>query len=713
MPHKVGWVVDRLTTSVDGTHAVVVRTTVLLSDNTFSASEMQPHTTEDEVCPSFCADLKTGHVVLGECEARQVHLVKCVEALSGDMSRRVKAVFALAAPEETNLLPASELRGVVTEMAQMELSADAAVHILKAVGALHKGSRLELGEFLAYCPGIFAFVEFLRASGELVDSATPTTTIHGDGCAITIEERDLSSPPPPEGGGGDGDGPLVAPVAPPPGEGGKVMTLLERAVLTEINIARALPHVYAEVMDKGCARQEGTERRNAWAEGAAALKKTRPLAPVREVPLGLYLSAKDHALDQSVGGTVGHAGSDGSLPSERCSRYGSWNSQVAEALVYGARAAKDVVSLMLADPGHREQVFGAWSVAAVAFATHPRHGCVCVVSYAGGYCQRTEDAKLKRALHAAELYNAGGGGAEAAAAAAKAGGRNIGGDARKAAVPAAVQQAPRSRVKVYGREACGQCRAMHDALNAASIPFQKVDIDKDRAFFPVMTHCGFRGGRFSLPVVVIPEKRTAHWEISDPFQLVAEITAMMEKESQQSGGDRGRRNVAASLEAVDVYALPGSQACSTLTRLLDDFNVSYNTYDLSHDWSCLRAMLESGYAGGPVTPPVAVSAGKAYYNVPDIRGLAQALGGQAPGEASDKLAAMLAPRYGPAFVNHVVDAFKSADSRGDGTMDKDELQRFLHELYTGLGFPTLPDEIQRVDIVKLFRKLDADRNQNV
>ena len=689
---KVGWVVDRRLESSGGLHRSVVKTTALFSNGTIHESEEVSNETKDETCPSFV--VKQNRVVYPMATGdRQLHLTECRSALDDNVNRVVKAVFSNLFTDESNTLPASDLRIICSEIAEVELTAPATCLILRALGAEKKGSRLELGEFLAYWPGIAAYFEYVNKRGELLDSSTPTSTVH---VPIVTLQPDASSATP------TAKDQVVQLGAQPMGDGGAMMTPVERDVFKEINIARTQPHVYAEIMEMGSVGKLGLEQRTAWIEAAGVLKKMRPLAPIKEVPLGLYLAAKDHAMEQSASGSAGHGGGDGSLPSERCNRYGAWQSSLGENLTYGSTRAQDIVVSMIVDEGvpsrgHRENLFGTWSVAGVAVEQHPKYQHVCVVNFAGGYSSRREDAKQKRAKQAATLRNKG----EDAVAT----------PVKKTAV--SHQQVPRSKIKVYGRENCGQCRTMFDALNAASVPYMKLDIDKDRSFFPVMTHCGYRGGRFGLPVVVVPGKNTAHWDICDTFRLVAELTAMMENESRQHGGDRGGLSPTGPTEVVKLYVNDTSPRCSSLCRMLDDLSVSYDKYDIEEDWSCLKPMTDSGYEGGEVSPPVVVVGGKAHWNVTDIRGLAQCLSGQAPGEASEKLSDLLLPHFVPTLSNIVVDTFKLCDSRGDGTLDKDEVQHFLHELYTALGFPTRPDEIQRKEIIELYRKHDADRNQKV
>ena len=65
-----------------------------------------------------------------------------------------------------------------------------------------------------------------------------------------------------------------------------------------------------------------------------------------------------------------HTGTDGSSPSDRVSRYGTWKS-TAENLAWGPTDATDAVMMLFIDDGiasrgHRNNIFGNYSQASVA-----------------------------------------------------------------------------------------------------------------------------------------------------------------------------------------------------------------------------------------------------------------------------------------------------------------------------------------------------------
>eukprot|EP01100_Stratorugosa_tubuloviscum_P010337 TRINITY_DN4406_c1_g2_i4.p1 TRINITY_DN4406_c1_g2~~TRINITY_DN4406_c1_g2_i4.p1 ORF type:complete len:130 (-),score=46.87 TRINITY_DN4406_c1_g2_i4:31-420(-) len=111
---------------------------------------------------------------------------------------------------------------------------------------------------------------------------------------------------------------------------------LDNDVLTELCRARTDPQGFANSMEgfrkyyKGnrvylpdkpiLQTQEGI---SAFSEAVNYVKNQKSISRL-EFCRGLTQSARDHLIDQSVSGRTGHNGSDGSSPSNRASRYGTW-----------------------------------------------------------------------------------------------------------------------------------------------------------------------------------------------------------------------------------------------------------------------------------------------------------------------------------------------------------------------------------------------------
>lgn len=180
-------------------------------------------------------------------------------------------------------------------------------------------------------------------------------------------------------------------------------SVLERALLTETNLARAnpaayaahlegmLPHFDGEVLRRpGAVALRTSEGPSAVREAIAFLRQQAPRPPL-EWSDGLAQAARDHVRDQGRTGETGHEGSDGSSLDDRTRRYGSWLETVAENIEYGANDARDVLLGLIVDDGvpnrgHRANVFAAgFRVMGAACGPHPRYRQLCVIDYAGGF----------------------------------------------------------------------------------------------------------------------------------------------------------------------------------------------------------------------------------------------------------------------------------------------------------------------------------------
>jgi len=185
------------------------------------------------------------------------------------------------------------------------------------------------------------------------------------------------------------------------------LTPLEKDVILETNKARNDPRKYAVMyikpmigryQDKLYRRDNGTFFQSK--EGAAAAEecvtamsadsKARiPLIPLK----GLYLAAKDHALDQGATGKFLHDGGDGSTSKDRilrrCDRDApqiGWG----ENITYGPEKARDIVCFLLIDDGvpdrgHRDNVMEPlFTHTGAFFGPHPAAKWMCVVTYGMG-----------------------------------------------------------------------------------------------------------------------------------------------------------------------------------------------------------------------------------------------------------------------------------------------------------------------------------------
>ncbi|HKP71676.1 MAG TPA: CAP domain-containing protein, partial [Pyrinomonadaceae bacterium] len=129
-------------------------------------------------------------------------------------------------------------------------------------------------------------------------------------------------------------------------------------------------------------------------EAIRFLRAAKPLPPL-EVSKGMCLGAQDHIKDLVQHGSTGHKGSDGSLPEQRVSRYGSWQSAIGENIAYSSSGAREAVLGMIIDDGtpgrgHRLNIFNAnHRVAGIAAGQPSPNIMTCVVTYAGGFTEKS------------------------------------------------------------------------------------------------------------------------------------------------------------------------------------------------------------------------------------------------------------------------------------------------------------------------------------
>jgi uncharacterized protein YkwD len=176
----------------------------------------------------------------------------------------------------------------------------------------------------------------------------------------------------------------------------------EQDLLTEINLARARPQVYASYLAKLKPLFNGKEYKNGdlavtteegWSAVEDAIKFLRaakPLGPLT-VSHGLSLAALAHCKDQGGSGTTGHKGTDTSLIEQRVKPFGTWQGGIGENITYGNESARERLLTWLIDDGfpsrgHRRRLMSAdYRVAGVSCGPHPEFQSMCVITLAGGF----------------------------------------------------------------------------------------------------------------------------------------------------------------------------------------------------------------------------------------------------------------------------------------------------------------------------------------
>ncbi len=180
------------------------------------------------------------------------------------------------------------------------------------------------------------------------------------------------------------------------------LSTFEQRVLDELNLARSDPNGYVDHLSEMRPHFNGKyfERPGELVlitqEGIAALEEaigflraSQPVPALRP-SRGMSLAAQMHARAQQSG-AVGHSGNDGSQPSDRLNRFGTWQGGIAENIAYGGKTARGVVIQLIIDDGvpdrgHRINLFNpAYRVVGIGCGGHARFRDVCVINFAAGY----------------------------------------------------------------------------------------------------------------------------------------------------------------------------------------------------------------------------------------------------------------------------------------------------------------------------------------
>ena len=184
------------------------------------------------------------------------------------------------------------------------------------------------------------------------------------------------------------------------------LSLLEQEVISELNLARSKPKVYADFLTAYSGQFTGKELhepgkpilltkegKGAVNEAIKFLKNQKPLGLLTPSK-GMSRGAGDMVKMQEVTTQVGHQGVDGSTVAERISRYGTWSGLCSENIDYGNNVARRIVMALIIDDGvasrgHRKSIFEpAFKRVGVSSGGHKTYGYMCVIEYAINYTEK-------------------------------------------------------------------------------------------------------------------------------------------------------------------------------------------------------------------------------------------------------------------------------------------------------------------------------------
>jgi uncharacterized protein YkwD len=199
---------------------------------------------------------------------------------------------------------------------------------------------------------------------------------------------------------------------------------LEQDLVGEINLARTRPAEYASYLEQlrpyfagkeyrrpGKPALQTEEGTSALEEAIKFLRAAKPVPPLGLSP-GMCAGARELVKDQGATGATGHRGADGSFCEQRTQRFGTWTGDIGEDLNYSDDTARERVLTLLIDDGvanrgHRLRLFDPnYKVVGVACGNH-KLGGMCVITFAGGFTEKTGSAQSQTDKNAGTTVPAG------------------------------------------------------------------------------------------------------------------------------------------------------------------------------------------------------------------------------------------------------------------------------------------------------------------
>lgn len=183
----------------------------------------------------------------------------------------------------------------------------------------------------------------------------------------------------------------------------------EAEILAELNLLRSNPPSYVKHLedylktfdgkyfktDDGI-NMESFEGKIPVEEAINTLRTTNSL-PEFKTADGLIKASADHLQDLVKNNKTGHLGTNGSLPDQRVSMYGSSPMGVNENITYGTKTARDVVLTMLIDDSnksrnHRKNLLNPnLKFVGIATGEIKQTGMTCVLVLTASFTDRKEE----------------------------------------------------------------------------------------------------------------------------------------------------------------------------------------------------------------------------------------------------------------------------------------------------------------------------------